>query len=202
MLDNVKNLVGQSSGANSNVAGGLMQSLDEHSGGLSGIIDNFRNNGMGDHVAGWASGQQTTATPDQIQQGLGGSGFIERVAAKARISPEAAKTGLAVMLPIVIAHFHSGGQTVPQSGFGGTTSHVLGKSFNRFGQKESIEMADFQALQQKYAPVVEVIKKFESYGAKFLGSDLVGEQYHFKAEMPSRVVLERAWDEIKKIDPQ
>lgn len=63
-------------------------------------------------------------------------------------------------------------------------------------------MADFQALQQKYAPVVDVIKKFEPYGAKFLGSDLVGEQYHLKAEVPSQVVLERAWDEIKKIDPQ
>lgn len=127
IMDSVEKLVAQNSGANSTVAGGLMQSLDEHPGGLSGIIDSFRNNGMGDNVAGWASGQETTATPDQIQQGLGDSRFIERVAAKAGISPEAAKTGLAVLLPIVIAHFHSGGQTVPQSGFGGMASQVLGK---------------------------------------------------------------------------
>jgi hypothetical protein len=63
-------------------------------------------------------------------------------------------------------------------------------------------MADFQALQQKYAPVVDEIKKFEPYGAKFVGSDLVGEQYHLVAQVPSQVVLNRVWDEIKKVDPQ
>jgi nucleoid-associated protein YgaU len=63
-------------------------------------------------------------------------------------------------------------------------------------------MADFQVLQQKYAPVVDVIKQFEPYGAKFVGSDLVGEQYHLVAQVPSQAVLERVWDEIKKADPQ
>ena len=63
-------------------------------------------------------------------------------------------------------------------------------------------MADFQALQQKYAPVVDTIKEFEPYGAKFVGSELVGEQYHLVAQVPSEVVLNRVWDEIKKVDPQ
>jgi nucleoid-associated protein YgaU len=63
-------------------------------------------------------------------------------------------------------------------------------------------MADFQQLQQKYAPVVDEIKKFEPYGAKFVGSELVGEQYHLVAQVPSQVVLNRVWDEIKKVDPQ
>ena len=127
MLDSIENLVGQGSEANSKVAGGLMQSLEEHPGGLSGIIDQFRNNGMSGHVQGWAAGQPTPATPDQIQQGMGNTGFIDRVAAKAGVSPEVAKIGLGIMLPIVISHFHSGGQTVPQSGFGGMASQVLGK---------------------------------------------------------------------------
>ncbi len=63
-------------------------------------------------------------------------------------------------------------------------------------------MADFQALQQKYAPVVDTIKEFEPYGAKFVGSELVGEQYHLVAQVPSEVVLNRVWDQIKKVDPQ
>jgi nucleoid-associated protein YgaU len=63
-------------------------------------------------------------------------------------------------------------------------------------------MADFQQLQDKYAPVVDVIKKFEPYGAKFVGSELVGEQYHLVAQVPSQVVLDRVWDAIKKVDPQ
>ena len=63
-------------------------------------------------------------------------------------------------------------------------------------------MADFQALQQKYAPVVDTIKEFEPYGAKFVGSELVGEQYHLVAQVPSQVVLNRVWDAIKSVDPQ
>lgn len=61
-------------------------------------------------------------------------------------------------------------------------------------------MADFQALQQKYAPVVDVVKEFEPYGAKFVGSELVGEQYHLVAQVPSEVVLNRVWDAIKQVD--
>ena len=62
-------------------------------------------------------------------------------------------------------------------------------------------MADFQALLHKYAPVVDVIKKFEPYGAKFDGSELAEEQYHLVAHVPSQVVLERVWDVIKQVDP-
>jgi nucleoid-associated protein YgaU len=63
-------------------------------------------------------------------------------------------------------------------------------------------MADFQALQAKYAPVVDLIKQFEPYGAKFNGSELAGEQYHLVAHVPSQVVLNRVWDAIKEVDPQ
>ncbi|QHN05139.1 LysM peptidoglycan-binding domain-containing protein [Granulicella sp. WH15] len=62
-------------------------------------------------------------------------------------------------------------------------------------------MADFQALQAKYAPVVEVIKSFEAYGSKVTGEELVGEQYHLMADVPSQVVLNRVWDAIKSVDP-
>ncbi len=63
-------------------------------------------------------------------------------------------------------------------------------------------MADFVALQEKYKPVVDTIKEFEPYGAKFVGSELVGEQYHLVAQVPSQVVLNRVWDAIKAVDPQ
>jgi len=63
-------------------------------------------------------------------------------------------------------------------------------------------MADFQALEQKYAPAVDTIKQFEPYGAKFVGAELVGEQYHLVATVPSQVVENRVWDSIKEIDPQ
>ena len=62
-------------------------------------------------------------------------------------------------------------------------------------------MADFAALQAKYAPVVDVIKSFEPYGAKFDGSELTGEQYHLVAHVPSKVIENRVWDAIKAVDP-
>ena len=62
-------------------------------------------------------------------------------------------------------------------------------------------MADFQALQEKYKPVVDQIKAFEPYGAKFVGSELTGEQYHLVAQVASKVELDRVWDVIKSVDP-
>ena len=63
-------------------------------------------------------------------------------------------------------------------------------------------MADFKVLEEKYAPVVNVVKQFEPYGAKFVGSELVGEQYHLVAQVTSAVELNRVWDAIKQVDPQ
>ena len=62
-------------------------------------------------------------------------------------------------------------------------------------------MADFQALKAKYQAVEDTVKEFEPYGAKFDGSELVGEQLHFVAHVPSQVVLDRVWDAIKSCDP-
>ena len=132
ILDAIEGLEGQPGqpGPNTNakVAGGVMQALDEHPGGLAGILDEFRHNGMNEPVQQWSTGQQATASPQQIQQGLGNSGFIDRVAAKAGVSPETAQVAMATVLPLVIAHFTKGGQQAPpQSGFGGMAEQVLGK---------------------------------------------------------------------------
>jgi uncharacterized protein YidB (DUF937 family) len=132
IMDSLKGMaeqgMSQGGGTNAQVAGGLMQALDEHPGGLAGVLSSFEQNGMGQHVQNWASGSQPTATPDQIQQGLNGTGLIDNVAAKAGISPEMAKAGLAIVLPMVISHFTQGGQQqAPSSGFGGMASQILSK---------------------------------------------------------------------------
>jgi nucleoid-associated protein YgaU len=62
-------------------------------------------------------------------------------------------------------------------------------------------MADFQALKAKYQAVEDAVKEFEPYGARFDGSELVGEQLHFVAHVPSQVVANRVWDAIKAVDP-
>ena len=62
-------------------------------------------------------------------------------------------------------------------------------------------MADLAALQQKYAPVIAKIQQFGEYGAVLETVDLDGEQLHLKGSVPSEVVANRVWDEIKKVDP-
>ena len=62
-------------------------------------------------------------------------------------------------------------------------------------------MADLEALKQKYAPVIQSLQRFAPYGATLEAVDLAGEQLHIRGTVPSKVVLERVWDHIKKVDP-
>lgn len=62
-------------------------------------------------------------------------------------------------------------------------------------------MADQKALEQKYSSVGQVIADFSDLGAKFDGIFLEGEKLILKADVPSKVVLNRVWDATKKVDP-
>jgi len=62
-------------------------------------------------------------------------------------------------------------------------------------------MADLEQLKQKYAGAISQIESFADLGANLQQVDLDGEKLHVKGSVPSRVVLERVWDEIKKADP-
>ena len=125
-LDTIESMAGQNQ--NAQVAGGLIQELQQHPGGVGSIMDAFRNNGMGEHVNNWATGQAETATPDQVQTGLGGTGIIDRVAARVGVSPEVATIALSTIMPLVIRHFTDNqGVPVPQSNYGALASNI----FNR-----------------------------------------------------------------------
>jgi nucleoid-associated protein YgaU len=62
-------------------------------------------------------------------------------------------------------------------------------------------MADLDQLKQKYAPVIDTIQKFGPYGATLASVDLDGDKLHLKGTVPSTVVANRVWDQIKKVDP-
>ena len=61
-------------------------------------------------------------------------------------------------------------------------------------------MADQAALEQKYAPVGQAVTNFSDYGAKITGIFMEGDKLALKCELPSKVVLNRVWDAIKKCD--
>ena len=115
IMDMVEQAVGGASGGDkSQVAGGLMQEVESRPGGVGGIFSAFQNNGMGGLVQQWAGGQTTPASPDQVEQGLGGTGLIESIANRIGMSPTMVKIGLAVILPVMIHHYVSNGHVTPQ----------------------------------------------------------------------------------------
>jgi uncharacterized protein YidB (DUF937 family) len=131
LLDEIGNLTGTTSGesaaANPQVANGVVQALQEHPGGIGGLLDALRQNGMGQHVDAWTQGQQQPANPQQVQQALGPSGLLDRVAQKAGVSPQVATMAMTALLPVIIRHFAPGGQPAPQSQIGNLASGLLSK---------------------------------------------------------------------------
>ena len=113
------------------VAGGFLQAANEHPGGLGGIMDMFRNQGMGQHVDGWQTGQMQQATPEQVQTGLGGTGLLEQTAQRAGVSPEVAKVALAAALPMILSHMTQGGQQAFPAPGGGAFGGLAGSLLSR-----------------------------------------------------------------------
>jgi uncharacterized protein YidB (DUF937 family) len=131
IMDMIQSLAGQTGSAagtdQAKVAGGFIEALTQHPEGIQGVLDAFKNNGMADHVSNWAAGQATTATPDQVSQGLSGTGLIEKTAAKAGVSPEIVQTALATVLPMVVQHFAPNGQATATGSMASMGQELLSK---------------------------------------------------------------------------
>jgi uncharacterized protein YidB (DUF937 family) len=137
ILDTIQQLAGQAGdaaqGDQAKVAGGFIQALTAHPEGIQGVLESLKANGMGDHIGSWLSGQTQTATPDQVQQGLGPTGLIEKTAEHAGVSPAVVSSALAVILPMVVQHFASNAsntassQPAGQTDMGGLAQQILGK---------------------------------------------------------------------------
>jgi uncharacterized protein YidB (DUF937 family) len=131
IMDMIQSLAGQTGAAagtdQAKVAGGFIEALTQHPEGIQGVLDAFKNNGMAEHVNSWGAGEAATATPEQVQQGLGGTGLIEKTAEKAGVSPQVVQMALATVLPMVIQHFAPNGQATPTSGMGSMAEKLLSK---------------------------------------------------------------------------
>ena len=131
ILDTISQLAGQAGdaaqGDQAKVAGGFIKAFTDHPEGIQGVLASLQANGMADHIGSWATGQAATATPDQVQQGLGSTGLIEKTAEHAGVSPAVVTSALAIVLPMIIQHFAPNGQPTEQSSFGSLAQQMLGK---------------------------------------------------------------------------
>jgi uncharacterized protein YidB (DUF937 family) len=111
-----------------NVLGAVVGALNNHPGGLSGVVDSLSKGGMGDAVASWiGNGPNPAVTPDQVQAALGtgaADNIANEIAGKLGISPEMATTVLSQVLPHIVDHLTPNGQ-VPPGGLSGAGSDLF-----------------------------------------------------------------------------
>ncbi|MGH7592837.1 MAG: YidB family protein [Gemmatimonadales bacterium] len=83
-------------------------------GGLSGVVDQFHKQGLGDTIKSWVgTGANLPITPDQVHQALG-SQTVTELAAKVGMTPEDLSAKLAKVLPGMVDKLTPAG-TVPAS---------------------------------------------------------------------------------------
>lgn len=102
LLDNLENMAEAKVAGSNPAAAGILEMIQNHPGGLNGLVQAFHQNGLGGLVNSWVStGQNQGATSEQIQQVLG-SGQLQALAQKLGISPEVAASTVAQLLPTVV----------------------------------------------------------------------------------------------------
>jgi uncharacterized protein YidB (DUF937 family) len=102
LLDNLESMaMGKAGGSNPEVAA-VLAMIQNHPGGVGGLVEAFHSNGLGGVVNSWiGNGQNQAVTPEQIQQVLG-SGQVQALAQKLGVSPEQASATLSQLLPTVM----------------------------------------------------------------------------------------------------
>jgi uncharacterized protein YidB (DUF937 family) len=101
------------SGSSNPLAASVMQMINNQPGGLSGLVQQFHDKGLGGLVTSWVgTGQNLPISADQLQHVLG-SEQVKELSAKAGISPEAASSHLSELLPMLIDKLTPNGQ-LPQ----------------------------------------------------------------------------------------
>jgi uncharacterized protein YidB (DUF937 family) len=110
-----KEVSGMLANSSNPLASSVMQMINNQPGGLSGLLQQFHDKGLGGLVTSWVStGQSLPISADQIQHVLGCE-QVKELAARVGISPDAVNSHLAQLLPVLVDKLTPNGQ-VPQSG--------------------------------------------------------------------------------------
>ncbi len=102
LLDNLENMAASSIASRNPQAAAILQMIQNHPGGISGLVQAFQSNGLGGIINSWIStGQNQPVSSGQIQQALGPNA-VQDLAQKLGISPDQAGSTLSQWLPTVV----------------------------------------------------------------------------------------------------
>jgi len=132
LLDQLKSGLAEKLGDGANLNSMLDHAMalinNSSTGGLSGLIETFKNKGLGEVVTSWIStGQNLPISGEQIKQVLG-SEKIQEIAAKAGISKDEVAKHLSELLPQVIDKLTPNGK-IPDAAMLGESISMLKKNF-------------------------------------------------------------------------
>jgi uncharacterized protein YidB (DUF937 family) len=102
---------GDAGSEHAQVAGGLMEELQQR-GGIGSLIQNFQRNGLGSVIEQWTQGD-TQPNATAVEEGTAGTGLIDSIAQRTGLSPGVVRGGLAIALPLVVHHMVSNGHVTP-----------------------------------------------------------------------------------------
>jgi uncharacterized protein YidB (DUF937 family) len=109
-----KEVSGMLANSSNPLASSVMHMINNQPGGLSGLLQQFHDKGLGSLVSSWVgTGQNLPISADHLQNVLG-SEQVKEIAAKAGISPDMVSGHLAQILPMLIDKLTPNGQ-VPQT---------------------------------------------------------------------------------------
>jgi uncharacterized protein YidB (DUF937 family) len=109
LLDSVEGMLG-GQGGGGGAASAVLEMLQNHPGGASGLADQFNAGGLGHLVQSWAgAGENQSVSADQIKSVLGDE-HIAAVANRLGISPDDASAKIAEFLPLVMSGIAKEGQ--------------------------------------------------------------------------------------------
>jgi uncharacterized protein YidB (DUF937 family) len=126
-----KALGGALGGSSNPLVHSVLEMINNHPGGFTGLVQSFHQNGLGGLVNSWIStGQNQPISGDQIQNVLGNQ-QVQQLATKLGISPDMAKSKIAEFLPMIVDKLTPNGQVPQQSNLmemGRTLLGSLGKT--------------------------------------------------------------------------
>jgi uncharacterized protein YidB (DUF937 family) len=113
-LDVAVNSLGAGSQTRGNDLLGAVMSIVQQNGGLPGIVNTLRNNGLGQQADSWVgTGPNAGVSPEQMKQVFGGSG-LGNLASQLGTSPGQAGSILSQILPELVNQLTPNGQ-IPEN---------------------------------------------------------------------------------------
>jgi uncharacterized protein YidB (DUF937 family) len=112
-LDSITQIAGQtlsSGGGQNNLLQGILGMVSQHEGGLAGLVQSFKDKGLGDVAASWVgTGSNLPISAEQIQNVLGNEN-LGALASRFGLSSEDVSGRLSELLPQVVDKLTPNGQ--------------------------------------------------------------------------------------------